>query len=86
MGSIAEPVVACGHTHIPRIVRSRRGQLLVSPGSVGLQAYQEGRVLIESGTPDSRYAIVERRNGAWGSQLLAVPYDHASMAALAKRR
>ena len=84
LGSIAAPVVACGHTHIPRVVRTDRDQLLLNPGSVGLQAYLEGRAVVENGAPDARYAVVERRNGAWSAQLLAVPYDHASMADLAK--
>src|SRR5690242_8137155 len=34
-------VIACGHTHIPRESRSTTGQLLVNPGSVGLQAYDD---------------------------------------------
>ena len=33
------PLVACGHTHVPRQVRLGAGILLINPGSVGLQAY-----------------------------------------------
>ncbi len=89
LGSIAADVVVCGHTHIPRIVRSKRGQLLVNPGSVGLPAYEDDNPhyhVVENGSPDSRYAIVERHNGAWSAQLLAVPYDHAAAAKLARLR
>src|SRR5258706_3125884 len=39
----ASPLIACGHTHVPRSVRTRRGQLIVNPGSVGLQAYDDDR-------------------------------------------
>jgi putative phosphoesterase len=35
----AATLIACGHAHIPWHVRSRSGQLIVNPGSVGLQAY-----------------------------------------------
>src|SRR5712691_1700861 len=89
LGTITADVVVCGHTHIPRIVRSRRGQLLVNPGSVGLPAYEDDHPhyhLVENGSPDSRYAIVERHDGTWSAQLLAVPYDHAAAAGLAKSR
>ena len=42
--------------------------------------------VIENGAPDARYAIVERVHGAWQAALLAVPYDHESMARLAEQR
>jgi len=89
LDSISADVVVCGHTHIPRIVRSRQGQLLVNPGSVGLPAYEDDNPhyhLVENGSPDSRYAILERHNGSWSAQLLAVPYDHTASARLAKLR
>lgn len=89
LGDVAASLVLCGHTHIPRSVRSARGQLIVNPGSVGLLAYDDDRPyfhLVENGSPDARYAIVERRAGRWFSELVAVPYDHASMAALARAR
>jgi putative phosphoesterase len=89
LGSVTGNVVVCGHTHIPRIIRSRQGQLLVNPGSVGLPAYEDDNPhyhVVENGSPDSRYAILERRNGSWSAQLLAVPYDHTASARLAKLR
>jgi predicted phosphodiesterase len=88
LGEIAARVVACGHTHVPRVVRTRRGQLLVNPGSVGLQAYEGDKrdYVVENGSPDARYAIIERRDGAWTAALIAVPYDHAGAAAMARQR
>ena len=79
-------LLACGHTHVPRVVRASSGQLIVNPGSVGLQAYDDIHPhphVVETGAPDARYAIVERLAGGWASTLISVPYDHASMAALA---
>jgi putative phosphoesterase len=66
------PVLLCGHTHVARSVRLRDGRLIVNPGSVGLQ--------LNHGSPDARYATIERRNGKWVSALRTVPYDHAGAA------
>jgi len=88
LGAVDAAVVACGHTHIPRIARSARGQLLVNPGSAGLQAF-EGDLRdykVENGSPDARYAIVEKRAGRWSAELLAVPYDHEPLARIAASR
>lgn len=88
LGGQTHALVACGHSHVPRAVRTPTGQLLVNPGSVGLQAYVDDepeRYVVERGTPDAHYAIVERRDGRWQVSQHAVPYDHAAMAALAQR-
>jgi predicted phosphodiesterase len=34
-------IILCGHSLIPRIVAISDNQLVVNPGSVGLQAYDE---------------------------------------------
>lgn len=79
-------LVACGHTHLPRVMHASNGILIVNPGSVGLQAYGDAHPYphhVETGSPDARYALVERHHGQWTCTLLTVPYDHAAMAALA---
>jgi predicted phosphodiesterase len=88
LGDQRSALVACGHSHVPRDVRTPAGQLIVNPGSVGLQAYVDDepeRYVVERGTPDANYAIVERIAGAWRCSQHAVPYDHRAMAALAER-
>lgn len=83
-----QALVACGHSHVPRVARTPAGQLLVNPGSVGLQAYVDDepeRYVVERGTPDAVYAIAERREGRWQASLHNVSYDSAPMAALALR-
>ncbi len=88
LGDVAAAVVVCGHSHVPRIMRSARGQLLVNPGSVGQPAWDDEQPFhhaVENGAPDARYAILERRNGRWSAELIALPYDHGAMAALAVR-
>ena len=32
------------------------------------------------GSPDARYALVDRRNGSWSVTFRAVPYDHQGAA------
>ncbi len=89
LGSEAAPLVACGHTHVPRAVRTRRGQLVVNPGSVGLPAYDDAHPFphaIETGSPDARYAIAEKTQSGWHADLISVPYDHRAMAHLARSR
>lgn len=81
-------VIACGHTHIPRTLQSATGQLLVNPGSVGLQAYDDDRPhyhRVENGDVYARYATLEKRDRAWHAQIHPMPYDHAPMAALAMK-
>jgi putative phosphoesterase len=89
LGSVTAAVVLCGHTHMPRSVRTSRGQLIVNPGSVGLPAFSDVVPIphkAETGSPDARYAIVERRTAGWTAQLVTVPYDYRPMAALARLR
>ena len=74
-GTLDYELLLCGHTHIPRSVRLADGRLIVNPGSVGMQLVQ--------GSPDARYAIVERRAAGWHTTLLALPYDHEAAARLA---
>lgn len=88
LGEISARVILCGHTHVPRMVRTASGQMLVNPGSVGQPAWDDDLPCyhaVESGAPDARYAIIDSQAGRWSAQLLAVPYDHQSMAALALR-
>ena len=87
VGSDMSSLIACGHTHIPRMVRTRQGQVVVNPGSIGLQAYADTHPsphVVETGSPDARYAIVEKTLKLWSVTLLSIPYDHKSMADLAK--
>jgi putative phosphoesterase len=88
LGDVRAELVACGHTHVQRSVRASNGTLIVNPGSVGLQAYDDDHPVfhqVENGSPDARYAIVERIAGEWISTLIAVPYDFRAMADLAQR-
>jgi predicted phosphodiesterase len=84
---VTQPLILCGHTHVARNVRLRDGRLIVNPGSVGLPGYRDTHPfphVIEAGTPDARYAILELIDGSWRVTFRHVPYDHEAMAALAR--
>lgn len=94
-GLIPESItlLACGHSHVPRTVRLRSKLLIMNPGSVGLPAYDDDHPYpfskfhrIENGSPDARYAVVEKSDGHWRCELISVPYDHEPMALLAEQR
>jgi diadenosine tetraphosphatase ApaH/serine/threonine PP2A family protein phosphatase len=85
---IMQSLILCAHTHLARVVRLRDGRLIVNPGSVGSPGYRDTHPfphVIEAGTPDARYAILELVSGAWRVTFRHVPYDHETMAALARR-
>jgi predicted phosphodiesterase len=81
-------LILCGHTHVPRAMQVAAGPLVVNPGSVGVQAYDDDHPLphiIEGGSPLARWAIVERRgDGPWAVQLRATPYDWRAAVARAE--
>lgn len=90
-GDVHAALIVCGHTHVPRCVRLPDGRLVVNPGSVGLQAYDDARPhehRVENGSPHARYAIVERRGGSWQVEhrLVAYDWEHAARRAEAGGR
>ena len=89
IGAESASLMACGHSHIARSLRSRGGQCLVNPGSVGLPAYNDVYPVphaVETGSPDACYATVESSGAGWIVSLRSVPYDFKSMALLARAR
>jgi len=79
-------LVLCGHTHLPGIRSLSPGPLVVNPGSVGLQAYDDDQPdyhVMATGSPEARYAIVERRQNRWAATIIKVAYDHQKAAARA---
>src|SRR3954468_17005401 len=68
LGDASQPLIVCGHTHIPRLVRLANGQTIVNPGSVGLAAYIDDAPVphaMENYSPDASYAIVEKTRSGW---------------------
>lgn len=80
------PLILCGHSHIPRLVRLSDGRLVVNPGSVGCPAYDDDlpyRHKVEAGHPFASYAILEKTDDTWLPVFRQVAYDHMAMAKLA---
>lgn len=87
MRGVPNAVILCGHTHLPRVMQLADGRLVVNPGSVGLQAYDDTHPhphIVENGTPHARYALLTRRTHGWQVELRSVPYDFEGAARLAE--
>lgn len=89
-GGIDCPLILCAHTHIPRAVRLRDGRMIVNPGSVGCPGYDDDSPpiahIMQAGTPDAAYALLEETNGRWRVSFRQIPYDNGAMAVLAAER
>jgi diadenosine tetraphosphatase ApaH/serine/threonine PP2A family protein phosphatase len=81
-------LILCGHTHIPRVVKLRDGRLVVNVGSVGCPGYTGQKSVfhvVQTGTPDACYAILQRTRLGWSATFRYVPYDSTRMADMAQR-
>ena len=89
LGGAVQPVIVCGHTHIPRLVRLGNGQMIVNPGSVGVAAYSDDVPVphtMENYSPDASYAILEKTETGWDVTFRKVPYDTREAARTAAER
>jgi predicted phosphodiesterase len=81
-------LIVCGHTHVPRSCWAQ-GTLIINPGSVGLQAYDDSHPHlhhVETHSPHARYALLEKTRHGWLCEHIAVPYAHEPQAELAQAR
>jgi predicted phosphodiesterase len=88
VAAIAQPVILCGHSHVPRTVFLPQGKLIVNPGSVGLPAYTMQTPVpyaMESGSPHARYALLQRIQNSWQVEHVQVPYASEHAATVARR-
>jgi predicted phosphodiesterase len=86
-GAAAQPLVLCGHSHIPRTI-SCGDLLIVNPGSVGLQAYVDDNPLphvMATGSPHARYAILEPGGSGWRVDQIQITYNWDAAARAATR-
>jgi len=85
---IAQRLILCAHSHIPRMVRLRDGRLIVNPGSVGCPAYDDDAPYphkVEAGHPMASYAILDRSHSGWAATFRTVAYDHQAASERAAR-
>lgn len=79
------PVVLCGHSHRQAVVMGPQGGMILNPGSVGCPVFADAPAAtnLEHRSPHARYAVLTRRRGRWGAELLALEYDWDAAAARA---
>jgi putative phosphoesterase len=79
--------VLCGHSHVPRLIRLEDGTVVLNPGSVGLQAFNDSDHqfphAIGTGSPHARYALLDRDRRGWRATFRAIDYDWGAAARLA---
>ncbi|MDQ6437231.1 metallophosphoesterase family protein [Mesorhizobium sp. LHD-90] len=81
IGRLDAGLVLCGHTHTPRLVRLSGGQMILNPGSVGVQAFPG---LTLTGSPHARFAIATHRDGNWSFGQHMIDYDWNAASARAR--
>ena len=87
-GNIAQTLMLCGHTHVPRAVQLKSGRLVVNPGSVGCPGFTDHSApsprRICTGTPHAAYAILDRQGTTWTVNHRLVPYNTSTAVARAR--
>jgi predicted phosphodiesterase len=86
--AIPQPIVLCGHDHLPASLRLPGGRHVVNPGSVGLPAYRDDKPFphaMEAGSPHARYCVVAARGPELEVRHVAVAYDWGEAARAAER-
>lgn len=81
-------IILCGHTHVPRVVETSAGMLIINPGSVGLPAYEDEFPeyhVVETGSHHARYSILEYIHGSWQAEMIAIPYEYQKAAEQARK-
>ncbi|XPV70137.1 MAG: metallophosphoesterase family protein [Halarcobacter sp.] len=76
--NIETPFIFCGHSHLPRVHKLNTGQIVINPGSVGLQAYEDElptKHKMENHTPDASYTILTVEDNQYSIEQVRVAYD-----------
>jgi len=64
LGGVSHSLILCGHSHIARNVMLAEGQVIVNPGSVGLQAFTDDHPVahaMQTGSPHARATLARAR-------------------------
>jgi predicted phosphodiesterase len=80
------PLILCAHTHVPRSIRLSDGRMIVNPGSVGCPGYEDHHPVyhvMQTGTSNASYVVVEKLAGARTVSFRSVPYNTDRMVKLA---
>lgn len=88
--NIAQDIILCGHTHVPRILNFfDTDKFIINPGSVGLPAYDDDFPFyhkMESDSPFAKYVILEMDGGKVASIIQRhIRYDYVGAAQQAEK-
>ena len=80
---IKSTFIMCGNSCLPRCITLSTGQIVINPGSVGLQAFKSdtpSKHIIENNTPDASYVILTVEDNNYSVQPVRVAYDYEKAA------
>ena len=83
LDDIKAQFIFCGHSHTPRCVNLSTGQVVINPGSVGLQAFESehpNKHKIENLSTEASYIILNIEDDKYNIELVKVPYDYEKAA------
>ena len=86
LSKIQENIVVCGHSHLPRMVKTNN-KIIVNPGSIGLQAYDDELPVphkMESLSTHAKYAVIDINDNVINTELISIEYDYETAANVAE--
>ena len=86
--TVAQPIILCGHDHLPTFMSFPDGRHVINPGSVGLPAYRDHAPFphaMEAGSPHARYAVVKHSGSGLIVEHISLSYDWQGAAETAAR-
>ncbi|MEZ9525344.1 metallophosphoesterase family protein [Enterovibrio norvegicus] len=89
LAGTAHSLICCGHTHLPRLVKTSTQQYIVNPGSVGLPAYADDEPVfhkMQTFSHHASYAIVDGEGADWNVSHKRIDYDVHRAVKAAKER
>jgi len=75
---IVQKIIFCGHSHTPRLVQTTN-RLVINPGSIGLQAYDDGLPIyhkMENFNNLAQYCMVDIEEGTILTEQIGIQYDY----------
>jgi len=81
-----EKIILCGHSHVPNIVETP-DKIIINPGSVGLQAYDDDFPVyhkMENHSPKARFCLLEVGKNL-NIEQIAMDYDYMKAAETASK-
>lgn len=83
---VEQKIILCGHDHLQGIKELSTGQVIINPGSVGWQAFDDDKPFfhtIENYSPEARYAIIHEEENGLQVEFATVAYDIESASQVA---